>query len=262
MGLSFLISQQTKELQAAVNWGDYIPIELEDESSETLEPDDKKKRKPEGWRRIPQSVSLTVPVAVAEDSFSIDIPGGSGLTLVVNCRPVRSSQFDQGTLSVSIFLVNYRQMQFSDKDTTFTFQTCLTVHCKEGFIPRSDMRGIDSNDWDEAVASLQYRYDYEFAVGHNVSAIAKGVNQAHCTEVYTTWIPTANVPTVEPAPIKDVQLGMEALAQAESADAIRQMLVPMVAEYRTWIVTQQNTLIEPPQARKIAHDLLNRASHA
>lgn len=262
MGLSFLVSQQTKELQATVNWGDYLLIDLEEESFEISELEGKKKRKSEGWRRIPQSVSLTVPIAAMEDSLEINIPGGSGLTLVVNCRPVRSNRFAEGALSVSIFVVNYRQTQFTDKDTTFAFQTCLTVQCKEGFIPRSDMRGVDSDDWDEAVASLQYRHDYEFAVGHNVSAVAQSVNQAHCTEVCTTWIPTANVPRVEPAAIKGVQLGMEVLAKAESADAVRQMLVPMVTEYRTWIAAQQTTLIEPPQAEKVAHDLLTNASRA
>jgi len=261
MGLSFLISQQTKELQATVNWGDYLPLELEDENSDP-EPDDKKKRKLEGWRRIPQSVNLTVPIATTDNSVELDIPGGSGLTLVVNCRPVRSNRFEQGTLSVSIFLVNYRQMHFIEKDTTFAFQTCLTIQCKEGFIPRSDLRGVDSDDWDEAVASLQYRYDYEFAVGHNVSAIAQSTNQAHCTQVGTTWIPTANVPRVVPAPIQDVLLGMEPLAQAEGADAVQQMLTPMVIEYRTWITAQQNTPIDPPQAQRVAQDLLNRASHA
>ena len=175
MGLSFLISQQTKELQATIHWGDYLPIELEEDIADQ-EPDDKKKRKPQGWKRIPQTATLTVPIAASkdatEDSFEIEIPGGSGLALVVNNRPVHDARFAAGTLSVSIFVVNYRKMQFSEKDTTFAFQTCLVVQCKEGFVPRSDLRGVDSDDWDEAVASLQYRHDYEFAVGHNVSALA------------------------------------------------------------------------------------------
>ena len=175
MGLSFLISQQTKELQATIHWGDYLPIELEQETP-NQESDDKKKRKPQGWKRIPQTATLTVPIAASkdatEDSFEIEIPGGSGLALVVNNRPVHDARFAAGTLSVSIFVVNYRKMQFSEKDTTFAFQTCLVVQCKEGFVPRSDLRGVDSDDWDEAVASLQYRHEYEFAVGHNVSALA------------------------------------------------------------------------------------------
>ena len=260
MGLSFLISQQTKELQATVHWGDYLPVELEEDTPDQ-EPDDKKKRKPQGWKRIPQTATLTVPIAATEDSFEIEIPGGSGLALVVNGRPVHDARFTAGTLSVSIFVVNYRKMQFSEKDTTFAFQTCLIVQCEEGFVPRSDLRGIDSDDWDEAVASLQYRHDYEFAVGHNVSALAHSTHSGHCTEVCTTWIPTANVPRVEPAPIADVKLGMKALADAESAAAIQQMLSPMVTEYRTWITAQRNAPIAAPYAEKVAQ-LLNDANRA
>jgi len=260
MGLSFLISQQTKELQATVHWGDYLPVELEEDTPDQ-EPDDKKKRKPQGWKRIPQTATLTVPIAATEDSFEIEIPGGSGLALVVNGRPVHDARFTAGTLSVSIFVVNYRKMQFSEKDTTFAFQTCLIVQCEEGFVPRSDLRGIDSDDWDEAVASLQYRHDYEFAVGHNVSALAHSTHSGHCTEVCTTWIPTANVPRVEPAPIADVKLGMKALADAESAAAIQQMLSPMVTEYRTWITAQRDAPIASPYAEKVAQ-LLNDANRA
>ena len=260
MGLSFLISQQTKELQATIYWADYLPVELEEDTPDQ-ESDDKKKRKPQGWKRIPQTATLIVPIAATEDSFEIEIPGGSGLALVINGRPVHDDRFTAGTLSVSIFVVNYRKMQFSEKDTTFAFQTCLTVQCEEGFVPRSDLRGIDSDDWDEAVASLQYRHDYEFAVGHNVSALAHSTHSGHCTEVCTTWIPTANVPRVEPALIADVKLGMKALADAESAAVIQQMLSPMVTEYRTWIAAQRDAPIASPYAEKVAQ-LLNDANRA
>ncbi len=262
MGMSFLVSQQTKELQARVHWGDYTPIELEDETLEAEEPGDKKKRKSEGWQRIPQSASLLVPIESSKDSFEIDIPGGSGLTLVVNCRPVTDARFEPGTLSVSIFLVNYREMRSSEKEMSFAFQTCLMVRCLEGFVPRSDLRGLDSRDPDEAIASLQYRHEYEFAVGHNVSVIAQASDQHHCTEVCTTWIPVAEVPRVEAAPLPDVQLGMEALASAENAEVIRQMLSPMVSDYREWINAQSNTPIHPPQANKVAQALLKDASRA
>lgn len=252
MGLSFLISQPTTALQTTITWGDYIPIELEGDQPEVSEPDDKQKTALIGWKRIPQAATLSVPIQSSEDSFEIDIPGGSGLTLVVNCRPVHDQRFAAGTRSVSIFLVNYRQMQLSQKDTSFAFQTCLSIQCQEGFVPRPDSRGSDSDDWDEAIASLQYRHDYEFAVGHNVSALTQTTDQAPCTQVCTTWIPTANVPRVVATAIPGVQLGMEALAQADSADAIRHMLSPMVAEYRIWITAQLNTPIASPYAEKVA----------
>lgn len=33
------------------------------------------------------------------------------------------------------------------------------------FIPRHDLRGVESGDWDERLADLQYRDACEFAVG-------------------------------------------------------------------------------------------------
>lgn len=259
MGLSFLLTQQTKELQATVDWADYLPIVPEEEESEFQERDTKKLRKQVQWQRVPQSSQLLVPIK-AEDSYDIDIPNSSGLTLVVNCRSVKDPRFGAGTLSISIFLVNYRQIQNSHRDTAFAFQTCLSVQCEEGFVPRPDARGVDSDDWDEAVASLQYRHDYEFAVGHNVSVLALLPNQDLCTKVCTTWIPTANVPRVIPAQIDNVQLDMEALANAASAEAIRQMLNPIVSEYRTWI-TAQRSAADPIYTDKVTQ-LLNDAGRA
>ena len=258
MGLSFLVPKHAQSLKVTINWGDYHPVETVEESIEPAEPNPSKKKKSEKWQRIPQTASLEVPIASKKDTVKLDIPGGSGLALVVNCRPVHAASFETGTLSVSVFLVNYRQMHSAERDITFAFQTNLTVTCLEGFVPRPDMRGFDSNDWDEAVACLQYRHDYEFAVGHNVSAIALSIENDHCTAICTTWIPTAEVPKVEPATIEGVSLGMEALAKAESASEIRQMLGPIVTEYRTWITGQQSTSVEQSQV-STAQDLHTRA---
>ncbi|MBD2090662.1 helicase [Microcoleus sp. FACHB-1515] len=262
MGLSFLLDRHPIDLQVTASWGDYVAIELEESAEAEAEPSksDSKKRKPEGWQRIPQSVTLNVSITAIEDSFTIDIPNSSGLSLVVNCRPVLDSRFPVGTLSASIFLVNYRQ-QPGEKDKAFAFQTCLVIRCAEGFVPRSDLRG-DSTDWDEAIANLQYRHDYEFAVGHNVSALAHSVDRSRCTEICTTWIPTANVPRVEAAAIPNVQLGMEALADATDASAIRQKLDPLITEYRTWIAAQRSQSIDPPQAQAAAQVLVDNAETA
>ena len=259
MGLSVLISSQTQHLETVVNWGDYHPIDL---ASEPADSESTPKRKLQGWQRIPQQAVLTIALKVTKASFEITVPGGSGLILVVNCRGVRSSRFPEGTRAVSVFLVNYRQMTDGERDSTYAFQTSLSICCQEGFIPRSAPRGTDSDDWDEAVASLQYRNDYEFAVGHNVSAMAPSVTDGSCTEVCTTWIPTAEVPRVDPAQLNNVQLGMKALAAADSADAIRTMVGPMITDYRDWIAAQRRTPIQPPEAGKVAQDLLNRASRA
>ncbi|WP_242028557.1 hypothetical protein [Pseudanabaena sp. FACHB-2040] len=206
MGLSFLVSANTKEIEAIISWGDYIPFDLNSEVSDIEDEEKGKKRKKEAWKRISQKAILTIPVEETHEPLQFEILGGRGLTLVITCRQVRDSRFPTGTLSASVFLVNYRQATHGDRDVTFAFQTCLSLSCPEGFVPRPDPRGINTDDWDEAVASLQYQEDYEFAVGHNVSAVAKATGD-HCTEICTTWIPTSEVPRVNAATIKNVQLG-------------------------------------------------------
>ena len=53
------------------------------------------------------------------------------------------------------------------------FQAELMIHCEQGFVPRPSLSGLDSDDDDDREADLQYRDVYEFAVGHNASAIAE-----------------------------------------------------------------------------------------
>ncbi|MDB9529587.1 DISARM system helicase DrmA [Oscillatoria sp. CS-180] len=264
MGLSFLISAATQTVEATMTWGDYLPIEpsLEEAFEDDQQERSKRKKKPEHWQRVPQRVVLPVKIEASPEPYAIDIPGGSGLNLVVTCRPVCGDQFPLGTQSVSVFLVNYRQAAKGDRDATFAFQTHLCLKCAEGFVPRSDPRGYNTTDPDEAIAALQYREDYEFAVGHNVSAIANGVEGDHCTEVCTTWIPTAEVPRVAPTPLPNVKLGMEALAAVPDYITLRGMIGPLVTQYRAWIETQRTIAIQPQAAADVSKHLMDQASHA
>ena len=260
MGLSCLLSGKTTTLEAHVSWGDYIPLDPPEEESEEGQGQSKRKKKSEYWQRVPQQTILSVPVEESPEPVAIDIPGGSGLNVVVTCRPVPDDRFPFGTKAISVFLVNYRQVASGERDATFAFQTCLRLRCTEGFVPRPDPRGVSTDDWDEAVAALQYRDDYEFAVGHNVSALALDPQGRRCTEVCTTWIPIAEVPRVAPTAPKGVQLGMEALALAADAATIRGMVGPLVTEYRAWIATQRAMAMSPQEAADVARNLLDRAS--
>jgi Helicase conserved C-terminal domain len=265
MGLSFLISEEVSEIQATISWGDYHPIELETSESpedslaedEPLE-DEQPQKKPRKtyWERTPQTVEITIPLSTTSQPKKIDVPGGSGLALVIANRPVRASQFAAGTRSVSVFLVNYRTSSADARDIRFAFQTRISLQCDRGFIPRCNLR-MGRNDWDEAVAAVQYRHDYEFAVGHNVSALASAKGKI-CTQIFTTWVPTAEVPRVAPANIPDVELGMEALAIADNAEKIREMIGPMVTAYTDWIINQRQITLEP-EFQPITNQLLQNA---
>ncbi|ELR96530.1 DISARM system helicase DrmA [Gloeocapsa sp. PCC 73106] len=253
MGLSFLISETVTAMEAEISWGDYFQAELKDD-------DEGKESKI--WERQPHSVNLRVPISSTNQSKEIDIPNSDGLRLIIANRPINSQSFPMGTRSVSIFLVNYRKrLGRGNQESSFAFQTHLSLECTEGFTPRSDPRGKnDSNDWDEAVASLQHRYDYEFAVGHNVSAIAQSQGKK-CQKICTTWLPIAEVARVAPASFEDVELGMETIAAATDALSIQKMFNPLVITYEDWIVQQRQTPLEA-QHQQVSDKLLDNATKA
>lgn len=269
MGLSVLVSEQTKSLNVTVQWGDYEPLNDEDEPEAATE-SSLQTRVAKRWQRIPRLASLTISLSPcltgAPERF--DVPDSNGLQIVVSSRPVQSIQsLPDGTCSVAIFLVNARRpADIHYRDKAFIFQASLTAHSENSFIPRPDPRGNDGDDWDEGVADLQYRNDYEYAVGHNVSVVALVNGEAEdqtCHEVRTVWMPRADVEKVIPTEINGVELSMEALAAAQDAASIRQMLGGLVTEYTQWINKQ---LAEIPtgniKRKRIGEDLLRAAERA
>ncbi|HTU90197.1 MAG TPA: DISARM system helicase DrmA, partial [Gemmataceae bacterium] len=136
----------------------------------------------------------------------------------------------------------------------------LEVHCQQPFVPRPNLRGLESNDWDERVADLQYRDVCEFAVGHGVSTRALLDDKCDCREIHTRWIPSAEVERVAPAPIEGVELAMEKLAVLPDVSAAKANLSALVSHYRAWMATQKSSIPAKPKARQdTANELLNRA---
>ncbi|MDV3000183.1 MAG: hypothetical protein N5P05_001789 [Chroococcopsis gigantea SAG 12.99] len=269
MGLSLLIREETQALDVTVHWADYFSIELpyntpaEGEPQEET-PTDKEQKTPEklqGWQRQPHQITLKVPLTAK----TIPVPNSHGLRIEINKRPVHSPHLPPGTSSVSIFLVNNRPPSPQSQDDNFAFQTCLIVDCDAGFVPRSNPKGFSGNDMDEAIAALQYRHDYEFAVGHNISVTPLLIGEGQgvsCHTVSTTWIPVSEVPKVAPTPLPHVELGMEAIAQITDVKEIQQKLTPLVTDYRAWIEAQRKQRISPPEAEAIAKTLLDKADVA
>ena len=282
MGLSVLVPSDANELNVTVQWGDYQPLAKENGESEV--------QKLSGcWQRLPQQAQLIVPLNSKPTPTQLDlglnvgrqlkqleiplhssitpvyldIPNSRGLQLVVSVRAVTSDKLvPAGTRSVSVFLVNHRRPAPDNKrDVAYAFQTSLIIHTDYSLVPRPNLRGRDGEDWDENVADLQYRNDYEYAVGHNVSAIAIAHPHDGCQEVHTAWIPTADVEKVVPHQI-DIELGMEALAAAPTAAVLRGMISPMVDAYAAWIDQQRVKCPTEPRRSDIAQDLLQRGGIA
>lgn len=254
MGLTVFIPADTENLEITVYWADYYPIALPD-PPESIEEEDPKP--PEGWQRKPRTITLTLP----PENDTIELPESQGVKLVLKKRSLRFRYLPTGTCSLSVFLVNSRLAQKPNDDTAFIFQTRLSLHHDGGFVPRVNSKGLNGHDLDEAIAALQYRHDYEFVVGHNVSTRAEVIENT-CRTVHTDWLPVSEVPRVAPAEILGVVLGMETLATMDDAGRMQDDLAPLVTEYGNWIASQRATPIEPSASVPIAKNLLDRAEVA
>jgi hypothetical protein len=272
MGLSVLVSQDTAELQVRIAWADYAPL-IDDGNDEAKgNPDDEdgdegnnddQPTRPRGWRRLPREAEVVVALREGE-STPTEVPGGDGLQVVVSVRPVGGNDLvPSGTQSASVFLVNRRATAPDmTRDTAYVFQAELSLHALRPFIPRPNLRGRHSDDWDDKVSDLQYADAVEYVVGHNISAVAVTDEGNRCREVRTNWMPTADVEKVEPAKIEGVELGIEALAGAESAEAIRTMVGPMVRNYENWIEAQLGQPSGDTGRDQVGRDLMVRAGRA
>lgn len=262
LGVSVLIPPDAKSLEVEANWGDYARMEAEPETEAAGEQVER------GWQRTRRRERLTVKLPDKSDKpFHNEVPNSAGLKIVVSVRPV-TMQSDlgvvPGTRSVAVFLVNNRPPAADGiRDQAFAFQAALTLRLPQGFTPRPDPRGHDTDDWDDRVADLQYRDVYEFAVGHGVATTATITDTGTCNEVCSTWIPQAEVERVEPAPIAGVELEMDKLATAGDATQLATMLEPFVEEYGKWIAAQRSHVPQNDARRAdVGKAMLDRADNA
>jgi hypothetical protein len=279
MGLSLLVPKDAKELHVTVRWGDYRPPPraVAAQQAGLFEPSAEHAQQGKlfegeevrGWRRVERAEALTLKLPASQKPAESDVPGSDGLKLALSVRPVRDiptfeGMVPRGTRSVSVFLVNRRRPAGDEvRDAAFAFQAALEVRCERPFVARPDLRGLESDDWDERVADLQYRDVCEFAVGHGVATRAVADGEGACREVHTRWIPAAEVERVAPAPIAGVELAMEKLAELPDAAAARAALSALVTHYRAWIDGQKaNVPAKPNRRQETGAELLARAAVA
>ena len=123
--------------------------------------------------------------------------------------------------------------------SAFIFQAGLGVHSADPLIPRPNLKGQATEEWDERVADLQYRDVYEYSVGHGIATHAEIDAEGNCHTACTCWIPSAEVELVAPAKILNVELCMDALAELADGPAAQKALGPFVKQYRDWIADQK-----------------------
>ena len=257
MGVSVLVPATLHDVQAVVRYGEYLRVEPSEGASGPLH-----------WKRIPREE--VVSVAIGKESTSqgiVPVPNSRGVELVWSMRAVPDGDLDgglpKGTRCLSLFVVNRRKASPDEvRDEGFIFQVELEVQSDTSFIARPNLRSLESDDWDERVADLQYRHCFEFSVGHSV-ATESVIEDGQCRTVRTCWLPTAEVEKVAPSKIPGVTLVMEELASLKDGADAQQFLGGMVVSYKEWIKKQSGSLGGLSQHRQeTAAELLHRANLA
>ena len=272
-GLSVLVDEETSHLDVTLSWGDYIPVLESEKNAEGEEEGQTKKTTGSKsylrfapWLRGPRRERVPIDLsAIAPDGGTkpFDVPKSRGLTMECLVRPteVRTVEGMVKVRAVSLFAVNRRQPAEDDalQDTAFAFQVEMTVEADRAFVPRIDLHGLESDDWDERLSDLHYRDLAEHAVGHNISTRVE-TDADGCRRVHTEWLPQASVARVEPSPIKGVEFEMEQLGNLQSRDDAKRMLDPLVHQYREWIDGQRSSAKAlSDRRREVAEELIKRA---
>ena len=277
MGLSIIVDDETTRLDVEVSWGDYEPESNEkgktaanggtgpaDDNDNGEDKSSQRRFSP--WIRCPHTGSVTIDLSDVKTGrpAKIKVPDSNGLEIVCLVRETRVQTFDNilNALAVSVFIVNRRTPEDRTdlQDTAFAFQVEMSVEADRPLVPRPDPHGLESEDWDERLADLHYHDVVEYAVGHNVSTRAEIID-GECRRVQTEWMPQTSVDRVEPSPIANVEFGMEALGSLDNATTARQMLDPLVTQYRDWIDNQSAEMQAlSGRRREVAEELVTRAS--
>jgi hypothetical protein len=268
MGLSVLVSHDTAQLRVKVAWADYLPLgrstgEVHDEEDFQLTNPPAEPAGRNNWKRVPREAERTVTLAEGIHT-PVSLPGHENLHLVISVRAIVDSRLvPKGTRSVSVFLVNHRTPSPDViRDASYIFQPELSLRALQPFVARPSLHHQNSNDWDEKIADLQFRDVVEYAVGHNISALATTDDDGKHREVRSAWMPIADVEKVIPRKIENVELSMEALASAPNAETIRTMVSPMLKAYAVWLRKQLKTLPDDAKRQEVAKELLSKATRA
>src|SRR5262249_38610289 len=146
IGVSVLVTENTKSLKVTVRWGDYKARKANEN-----EPG------PYVWIRTQREevVPVELPTQMRQP-MEVAIPHSDGLRLVVSLRSVLTSNAEiglpSGTRSVSIFLVNRRTpLPDEIRDQACIFQAQLQIDAAHSFVSRPDLQSIESEDWDARV---------------------------------------------------------------------------------------------------------------
>ncbi|WP_197688520.1 DISARM system helicase DrmA [Burkholderia pseudomallei] len=253
MGLSFLVNQDTKTINANAAWGDYHREKDESEGGTF-------------WQRYQRSVLVEgIPVDTVGKISPISLSKSNAPASVIVTpdgfrRPGEDSDGDaqvflegvvhhiDGAKAVSLFLVNRRPKgEDSDKakDQQWLMQPKLEVFGadKSAIFIAKDFDKDISKDTEIATANLLYRDAKEFATGHGVAAGWDGVNATRdrASVLFTDFIPNFEVPSLiaQSGAIPGLNLDMLELSKCTTPNDIFGAIEPLVLAYEQWVADRK-----------------------
>jgi hypothetical protein len=224
IGLSVFLESAVRSVRVRASFADYLYEPKSGDEKAT-------------WKRAPHD-PFEKELTLAELARGVEVAPG------VFIEGATATGFDDGTLALTLFLVNRRPVAGDKLDAACIFQVELAV-LSGGLAPRPSTRDQSSKEIDERIADLQYRGHFEWAVGHGVSAepIREG---ERVVGARTAWLPRFEVPRVDAGVVgeeqngtRTVTLGMDALADLPNGEAARAALREIPKAYSDWIAGQR-----------------------
>ena len=252
MGLRFQVPDDLAAFTVSATWGTYHSVATEEV--------DKQGRPVRAYQRSPVGVTETIKLAELREGRTRTIPLSKTVCLRVDVYT--DSRFKRRLIEIA--LCNDVVTPARIPVEQWLFQTKLHVSADNAsvFLP---VRDVLEQEWDEPDEEmrrldLQYRDRLEFAVGRTCSvdwSVEPGSRRANA--VWTTWLPTAEIPQTRAQSVEDALLDMRHLAEA-SIDELRAGLVPLVNGYGDWLDTQQQKVLTlPVHLRDVADEAVQEA---
>ncbi|MFC1611914.1 hypothetical protein ACFL6C_13205, partial [Myxococcota bacterium] len=193
----------------------------------------------------------------------IMVPGSGGIKLVGKLGVAEAPGLPNGTKALALFVVNHRPAAETKQkqDEQFIFQVSLQLDFPGGFVPRSNRRGEQSDDWDDRVSDLQFRERFEYGVGHGVS-VEVPAHQSPVISVRSTWVPRGEVRRVKTRSEAGVEVRMDELAGLDDADSVEAALGSLPNAYGAWIDTQAAAPVDTKERIETRDELMNQARRA
>ena len=260
MGLSVLVPERTKSLEVTVCWGDYHPEYAEDHrrvrrgaraafalSATARREAARSRRQDRGLgARAPRTRRVTICSSIAPSigpgtrrcpRLEWPEPGLAEPHRPSRGRSTRGSCPTGPSRSTSTWSTTVQPIHGAGERPAHGLPGRADGPLRGGVRAEAEPERAQLGRRDDRVADLQYRDVYEFAVGHNVSAIAELDADGAASRPHGMDSPRRGRARRARQACKGITLGMEALGRLADFEQARE-LIGLADQYEAWIVGQ------------------------